>query len=294
MNPWEATHPTTIEQAKEKLEQFPELAPITIRTAGTGFDHTVYTVNNQYAFRFPRRKMGFEAMETEASVLHDLSSHKLSIPIPEPRYRGKADDGDFPFVGFTYMKGHVLTDESDTNAVAPDAPRLGRFLSELHQLKVDAAALDHLDRLSVKKRKPKLKEAIHNIEHVLSRSLLDELKSYVEHVPDEENPEGQTFVHGDLHAKNIIMDQGRISGIIDWGDAHLGHPAVDLAFVYMTLQPEDRAGFFQEYGDVDLYTEKLARFRALFTSIMLLQFALDTKDHNVQKWAEAGIEKALR
>ena len=36
-----------------------------------------------------------------------------------------------------------------------------------------------------------------------------------------------TFIHGDLGAEHVFADSGRITGVIDWGDAAIGDPAID-------------------------------------------------------------------
>ena len=37
------------------------------------------------------------------------------------------------------------------------------------------------------------------------------------------------FVHGDLYSRHLLVDDaGRPCGVIDWGDCHVGDPAVDL------------------------------------------------------------------
>lgn len=293
MNPWEATHPVSIEKAKQKVALFKELLPLTIEPIGTGFDHTVYNVNNDWAFRFPRRKMGFEAMQIEVNVLQQLVHHPLLISIPKPEFYGEETTDDYPFAGFSLVHGNVLTDEGDIDFLKHDVERLALFLKELHQRNISAPE-DHLDRLSIKKRKPILKEAIREVESALPRALHRELNTFIENVTEQENPVCQSFVHGDLHPKNIIVQNVHISGIIDWGDAHIGHPAVDLAVIYMVLNPKERDKFYQFYDEVDPKMEELARFRALFTSVMLLQYALDADDVNVKLWAVTGIKKALR
>ncbi|TGB04871.1 phosphotransferase [Halobacillus salinus] len=292
MNPWDATHPTTISQAKEKLKQFKDLEPHHIELIGTGFDHTVYAVNHQYAFRFPRRKMGYEAMLTESNVLHQLVNCNLPIPIPQPVYSGQASQDDFPFVGFTLLEGNVLTDEDDTALVSKEGKRLGQFLKHLHSLNVTAPP-DHLNRLSIKVRKPKLIHALQHVQSFLPKAVSNQLNCFLTNITTSSNPKGTTFVHGDFHPKNVVVKNGFISGIIDWGDAHIGHPAIDLAFIFMAIPGENREDFFNEYGAIDKQTEEMARFRALFTSVMLLQYATDMDDDNVKRWALVGIENAL-
>jgi aminoglycoside phosphotransferase (APT) family kinase protein len=54
-----------------------------------------------------------------------------------------------------------------------------------------------------------------------------------------------TWIHGDLHPRNVLVQEGKITGIIDWGDISWGDRATDLASVWM------------------LFSERSARERAL-------------------------------
>lgn len=42
---------------------------------------------------------------------------------------------------------------------------------------------------------------------------------------------GFAFCHQDLHPENILADEGRLTAILDWGDAGWGDPACDLRFI---------------------------------------------------------------
>ena len=60
------------------------------------------------------------------------------------------------------------------------------------------------------------------------------------------------WIRGDLHPRNVLVESGRLAGIIDWGDMASGDPATDLAAAW-TLLGSDRAAeaFFDEYGADD-------------------------------------------
>jgi aminoglycoside phosphotransferase (APT) family kinase protein len=36
-------------------------------------------------------------------------------------------------------------------------------------------------------------------------------------------------IHGDLHPRNLVASQGRLTAVLDWGDMTAGDPATDLA-----------------------------------------------------------------
>ena len=45
------------------------------------------------------------------------------------------------------------------------------------------------------------------------------------------------WLHGDLHPAHILVHQGRVSGVIDFGDITSGDPASDLSVAWMLLPP---------------------------------------------------------
>lgn len=61
---------------------------------------------------------------------------------------------------------------------------------------------------------------------------------------DEPIPAGDTLLHLDWHPGNLLGDpaSGRISGILDWDNAHRGHPLLDLARTESMLVVEPGLG----------------------------------------------------
>jgi aminoglycoside phosphotransferase (APT) family kinase protein len=55
------------------------------------------------------------------------------------------------------------------------------------------------------------------------------------------------WLHGDLHPANILVSDGRVSGVIDFGDITSGDPATDLAVAWMLLPLEHHAAFRAAY-----------------------------------------------
>ncbi|WP_227394868.1 phosphotransferase [Jeotgalibacillus aurantiacus] len=298
MNPWEATNPITIKEARDKIEEaYPELKPVKIKDLGTGFDHTVYMVNEQWVFRFPRRKLGLEAMYIENKVLTSLEkvSFEGGFDYPKPVYFQKGQDENDSYVGFSLIEGQVLTDLEDTDCLNEAAEKLGHFLKKLHALPVECidAGPDHLNRLSTALRRKHFYVIAEEAAPVIPEKLYQQLLSYLDQLEEWENPAGTVLVHGDLHPKNLIAREGKLAGIIDWGDAHIGHPASDLSIVFQCISHEKRSLFFDAYGEVNDETIKLARFKAAFLNTVLLRYAKSTNDQNVLRWALTGLKKSL-
>ena len=54
------------------------------------------------------------------------------------------------------------------------------------------------------------------------------------------NDTAPTWIHGDLHPRNVLVKKGCLTGVIDWGDLAGGDRACDLAAVWMLLPQLER------------------------------------------------------
>jgi aminoglycoside phosphotransferase (APT) family kinase protein len=280
-------------------EQFPELSPVQVELLGEGFDNTVFTVNEKYVFRFPRRVVAVELLQAERRLLPRLVP-MLPIAIPEPLFIGSPSRA-FPwlFLGYKKVYGQTpssLTREERLQSVEP----IARFLQVLHHFPVEQARLlgmpgDQFERLNLVRRKPKLKE---NLEKVKTFGLYTNLSNVVRFVEglSEDGPvqAEAVLVHGDLHNRNILVDsKGAISGVIDWGDVHIGHPALDLSLVYSFLPWEGRGRFYEIYGEVSERWKQLAQFKAIYTTILLMLYGHDLQDDGVIRECRASLSEIL-
>jgi aminoglycoside phosphotransferase (APT) family kinase protein len=64
---------------------------------------------------------------------------------------------------------------------------------------------------------------------------------------------GQTLIHGDFMWDNVLVQDDKISGIVDWGGGAYGDPRYDLALAILPyedsdLSPAEVAAFYTAYG----------------------------------------------
>ena len=275
-------------------EQFPVLAPLPIRLLGSGWDNTVFAVGDEWVFRFPRKQVIVPFLETEIDVLPDLAP-MLPVPIPVPQHIGvPSEEFPWPFFGARILPGVELSDAPETSRERL-AAQLGRLLRQLHGREVmDALGARLQDnwtrRADMALRVPLTVEKLATLDGLWRapervQALLDEALA----LPP---PEPTAVCHGDLHFRHVLVDDGRISGLIDWIDLCRGDPALDLQLVWSVLPPAARGAFFAEYGDVDDATLLRARVIALFLAGALLEYAHHQALASVEREALASLDRA--
>lgn len=271
--------------------QFPELSPATVELVAQGWDNTVYRVNDQYAFRFPRRRIALECLRNEVSILPGIAP-LLPVAVPSFRFVGQttvdseSNVDTVPFTGYPWLQGQpphrvTLTDEERQTC----GLQLAHCLRNLHQITPDSVCIarlptDTIGRLDVRLRQPRLHAYLSDL-HRLGE--IADLEPYLTIARSASNLDAcdrypRSIVHGDLNFRNFLVHSGQLSAVIDWGDVHLGHPAVDLAVLHTFLPPLARAAFLAAYGPVDEETLILSRFRALYTTAYILVYALNIGD----------------
>ena len=81
-----------------------------------------------------------------------------------------------------------------------------------------------------------------------------------------------TWIHGDLHPRNVLVSEGRIAAIIDWGDMSAGDRACDLAAVWLLLPDLGaREAAMSQSAAVSACTWDRARGWALLIAVILLE-----------------------
>jgi aminoglycoside phosphotransferase (APT) family kinase protein len=298
-NLWDAEWEVSEELARKLITtQFPQLADLTIQQLGYGWDNTVYLVGDEIVFRFPRRKVAIDLLQMEGKILPLLEAY-MPLPYSKPLYVGEASmEYPAPFLGYPYLAGKFpigLTDEQRTLSV----PILAQFLKRLHAFPLDLAnengiQHDHRNLTDIATRKEKMLSFLSDLSaHIREEDHLA-IANYLEQLNIEPVKPRHIFLHGDLHFKNMLVnEQGIVSGIIDWGDMNIGHPACDLNVVYSFLPPDARGSFYAEYGDVDEETKRLARLIAVYIPMLIWMQAIDNEDAAVAEEARTIITRAL-
>lgn len=296
---WDADWEISEELAQRLISsQFPQLSYLKIKRLGYGWDNTVFIVGNEFVFRFPRRKVAIDSLRMEGMILPKLEGF-ITIPYPKPLFFGEGNsDYPAPFLGYPYLTGKFPIGLNDEQR-AQSATILAKFLRRLHDFPVSVAQEkgiqhDHRNLTDIALRKEKMLKFLSELSMHIKNEEHCAIADYLELLKTDQVKQWNVFLHGDLHFKNMLVDDnGIVTGIIDWGDMNIGHPACDLNVVYSFLPPSARPDFFREYGEVDNETKVLARLIAVYIPMLIWMQAIDDKDERVADEAKANITRAL-
>lgn len=266
-------------------EQFPELSPKNIRLLGSGWDNTAFIINEELIFRFPRREIALPFLEAEWLTLPRLAP-RLPLPIPIPKWKGTSTPNfPWPFIGYQMLAGFTACYANlPENERAALAEPIAQFLATLHatpksEISHCQISYEHQTRIDGTILTSKIKM------HFKELSLLGllENKKQLEHTVDSlqhfRMPNNSSIVHGDFYVRHLLVDRDHhLVGVIDWGNIHLGDPAIDLAIAHSFLPLKAHKSFIKAYGEISEETWTLAKLRALFSSSLLILFGYHSKD----------------
>lgn len=277
------------------------LAPARVTLMGEGWDNTAYLVNDEWVFRFPRRSIAVPLIETEARVLPRLAP-RLPYPIPTPVWFGRPDGSyKWPFLGYRRLDGRVASDvDMNDDARAALAEPVARFLRALHDVPLTDAQswgappglFDYLDGARLERLvRPGLADLV-------TRGILQDLTPWLRvleaglaALPLDET---RCVVHGDFYSRHLLVDAaGRMCGVIDFGDMHLDHPALDLSSLWTVLPPRAREQFFAIYGEVDARALAAARLRALTSGLAQEAYGRDVGDVRIEREGLLALQSVI-
>jgi aminoglycoside phosphotransferase (APT) family kinase protein len=299
--PWLPEHPVDAALAASLVaRRFPAIAaasPVPVHE-GQGFDNDVWRFGD-VAFRFPRRAVAARLIESEIAALPFLAD-RLPVPIPAPAYVGEPSDA-FPhaFYGHRFLPGTTADrlglDAAGRGAIAPE---LGRFLRALHAIDPAEAAARGVPpddfRGDTAGRSAKVLPQLDRFTGTPWAERIGPMAERLASPPPAETRE-VVVLHGDVYARHLLVgSDGRLAGVIDWGDVCLGDRAVDLAVAYTFLPASAREAFWTAYGPVDEATRERARFLALARhGFYLPLYALDVDDAPLLAEADVVLDHVL-
>ncbi|MEH0936000.1 aminoglycoside phosphotransferase family protein [Micromonospora psammae] len=265
--------------------QFPRWADLPVRqVASYGTDHDIYRLGERLVARLPRIGWATAQAAKEAEWLPKLAPHlPLALPVPVAM-GGPAEGYPFDWSVCEWLPGE------NANGTIDDLDRAAVDLAAF------VAALRRIDTSDAFPRPPRHRGGpLAEFDDSVRRSIgqlgdrIDgaaALRSWRESLdaPAWDGPE--VWVHGDLLPGNLLVVDGRLSAVIDFGCLNVGDPACDLQPAWNVFAGDSRERFRAEL-DVDDASWLRGRGWALLQAVLALPYYWNTNPGMIRQASHA-------
>ena len=255
------------------ITQFPQWANLPIeqaQSAGTG--NALYRLGDDMVVRLPRIPSAVGQVDKEQKWLPRLAP-LLPLNIPVPLAKGKPSDG-YPWHWSVYR---WLEGEDATTARIADprqaATDLAQFIIALQQIEATGGPPpgqhNFFRGVPLTVRDHQTRDAIAALDDVLdANEVIAAWEAAIETPAWNGTP---VWLHGDLHAGNLLVQQGKLSAVIDFGGLGVGDPACDVMAAWLFLSAKNRP-VFREVLQADDATWARGRGWALSFGLIALPY----------------------
>ena len=229
--------------------QFPHYRDLPLRPISTcGTDHLIFRLGEDLSVRLPVRADVVSQVAKEQTWLGKLAP--LPLAIPSPVARGTPDHGyPYDWSIYAWQSGTAL------NQTPPDdwydaGRSLAGFLRALQAKPTENAPpsgpQNHYRGVDLKHRDDLTRRAISGVSDELPEDALLAVWTSALAAPiDQKAP---VWIHGDLQGGNILVNDGLVSAVIDFGLSGVGDPACDCMAAWSVLPASARSVFRTELG----------------------------------------------
>jgi aminoglycoside phosphotransferase (APT) family kinase protein len=254
-------------------DQFPELAGLPLEpVASPGTDNAIYRLGSDLALRLPRIHWAAGQPALDARWLPGLAP-LLPLPIPVPLATGAPGQGyPWSWSVVPWLAGETAhaTPIADLERAATD---LAALVAALHRL--DPADGPPPGTSTFARGEPlalrdgATRTAIASLGDAVDAEAVSAAWEAALRAPEWEG--APVWLHGDLDARNVLVQDDRLSGVIDFGCLSIGDPACDVAVVWKMLSAGTR-DIFRTALAIDDATWARSRGWALSQALIALPY----------------------
>jgi aminoglycoside phosphotransferase (APT) family kinase protein len=275
------------------VEQAPEQAELPLRTVDSGgTEHAVFRVGGELAVRMPLHPNGVGGLLKEIRWLPVLAPH-LTIEVPEIVMTGRpSGDYPFPWVMVRWIPGEdALTGRIDSMSDA--AETLGRFVAQLRRIDTTGTPVPGTEGFHrggpLAERDDAFRDALARCEGLLDVEVVRAVWEDALAAPEWTGP--PVWLHADLIPGNLLLRDGRLVAVVDFGTLSTGDPAYDVTPAWHVLDRDGRA-VFRRLVDADGPTWRRAQGLVVSGGVIALPYYLNTNPSMVET-ARRGIGAVL-
>jgi aminoglycoside phosphotransferase (APT) family kinase protein len=224
--------------------QFPQWADLTVRSAAVGGrDNKTFRLGEHMIVRLPSAADYSVQVEKEHRWLPKLAPF-LPLPIPAPLAMGEAAGG-YPWRWSIYrwLEGDTAAPQriGDLNAFAAS---LAQFLIALQRIDPKDGPRPGPHNFwrggSLNTYNAETRQAIALLKGKINTKAATEVWETALKTTWNRPP---VWIHGDVSAGNLLVKEGRLSAVIDFGMLGVGDPACDLSIAWTLFNGESREAF---------------------------------------------------
>jgi aminoglycoside phosphotransferase (APT) family kinase protein len=273
--------------------QFPQWADLPVAPVERdGSDNRTFRLGPDLSVRLPSGEWYAVQVEKEQTWLPRLAAH-LPLSIPQPVARGEPGQGyPYPWSVYRWLEGAPASSAPIADPVAI-ATALASFLVALqrapaaggpapgpHNFFRGGPLSTYAEETS--RALDALGDAVPT--DAVPRVFDDALAAAWEGAP--------VWVHGDVAAGNLLLREGRLAAVIDFGCAAVGDPACDVVIAWTLFSGASRAAFRAGLG-VDPATWSRGRGWALWKALVTLVGDLERGDGAAAAATRRVIDRVL-
>ncbi|MBV7707451.1 phosphotransferase [Nocardia nova] len=281
----------------------PELASGSLCLLGAGLDSVALQLDwagQPYVLRLPQDPHGAEGIAREAGLLPELAP-LLPVPIPQFLFTAPNPLGPGEFCVYPLVPGESLDEEewAERGLLHSDAARtIAELIDLIHSFPVDRAQSFGVEVTDLRGDfAADLKAVRAEVLPLLDASEAEELSAaWQRYLDDDANFDFEpTLIHADMSLDHLLITDGAISGLIDFGDVEIGDPDYDLCYLY----PEAGRDFVREIQrcrarDLEPVTENKLRFWACADPALDVLDAIEQGRTDFRDQRLAVLRQALR
>jgi aminoglycoside phosphotransferase (APT) family kinase protein len=273
--------------------QFPRWADLPIAPVEVdGWDNRTFRLGDALTVRLPSGPWYALQVEKEQRWLPRLAP-QLPLPIPLPVAQGQPGEG-YPYAWSVYrwLDGEIATEAAIAD-LTEFATTLAGFLVALRR--ADATGGPGPGRHNFFRGGPLTTYAAETVEAV--ERLGDEIPADAamrvwEDAVAARWASDPVWFHGDVAIGNLLLRDGRLAAVIDFGTSGVGDPSCDVVIAWTLLSGASRDAFRSALGD-DAATWSRGRGWALWKALISLAGALEDDDRDATALNRRVIERVL-
>ncbi len=257
--------------------QFPQWAMLPIqRVASAGTDNALYRLGDELVVRLPRIHWAVGQVEKEQRWLPKLAQ-QLPLAVPTPLVMGVPSEG-YPWHWSVYrwLDGENATLDQLTDPCEA-ARTLAAFITTLQSLDTTDGPVpgEHNSGRGepLVARTASVKSALAQLKGRIDTNAAAEAWESALRAPVWDK--APVWIHGDLHAGNLLTTNGQLTAVIDFGCLGVGDPACELIVAWNLFDANSRQ-IFREALDIDDATWERGRGSALSTALIALPYYWNT------------------